>query len=128
MAVPFGWAGVDALVWSDAVAGHGLPHGQFENLHIERVKNVGHGYHGVGDGEPAGVRRQRSAHAVFRLCSVEPEHAREQRAQVGIGNPVGIGHGRSQRGGNLRKGLGRTIEHLRGRHRCLPRAAPPRGA
>ena len=86
---------------------------QFEDLHVERVKNVGHGHHGVGDGEPAAVGRQRRAHAVFRLYGVEPERAGEQRAQIGVGNPVGIGHGRGQRGGSLRQRLGRTIEHLR---------------
>src|ERR1043166_9563214 len=67
-----GLRGVDALMRRDTVAGHGLPHGQLEQLHVHCMEEVGGDDHGIGDGDAAGVGGQQRAHAALRLDRIKP--------------------------------------------------------
>ena len=101
---------VDTLMRRDAVAGHRLPHAELEQLHVQRMQDVGHGDHRVGDGDAAAARRQRMPHAVFRLDGVEPHGVGDQRAQLRVGDAVGIADRGRERVGGARQRLGRAIE------------------
>src|SRR5882757_9946330 len=58
---------VDALMRRDAVAGHRLPHAEFEYLHVERMQDVGDEQHRIRDGDAAAVGWQGRAHPGVRL-------------------------------------------------------------
>src|SRR6266567_1100473 len=46
---------VDALMRRDAVASHGLPHAELEQLHIQRMQKIGDREHRIRDGDATAI-------------------------------------------------------------------------